>query len=210
MGLNLQAASAVINLDLPWNPAKLEQRIARVWRKHQTKAVTVINLVTEASIEHSILHLLAHKQTLADGVLDGMGDLSSIKMPSGRAAMIERMQAMLGQEKGAPLTILSPEEVLANDLKTRHGERLLYAEMRGGRMIAVLDGDAALIAAERVRLGQREQAGALPVEVIDSSTWETMRRLAAAGILHFADDAARVVHQAVHSTIAPEVLRAAE
>ena len=29
-------------------------------------------------------------------------------------------------------------------------------------MIAVLDGDAALIAAERERLGQREQAGALP------------------------------------------------
>ena len=33
VGLNLQTASAVINLDLPWNPAKLEQRIARAWRK---------------------------------------------------------------------------------------------------------------------------------------------------------------------------------
>jgi SNF2 family DNA or RNA helicase len=29
VGLNLQAASAVVNIDLPWNPAKLEQRIAR-------------------------------------------------------------------------------------------------------------------------------------------------------------------------------------
>jgi SNF2 family DNA or RNA helicase len=28
-GLNLQIASVVINCDLPWNPAKLEQRIAR-------------------------------------------------------------------------------------------------------------------------------------------------------------------------------------
>ncbi|MGO8925947.1 MAG: DEAD/DEAH box helicase, partial [Limisphaerales bacterium] len=35
-GLNLQNASVVINCDLPWNPAKLEQRIARAWRKHQT------------------------------------------------------------------------------------------------------------------------------------------------------------------------------
>ena len=33
-GLNLQNASVVVNCDLPWNPAKLEQRIARAWRKH--------------------------------------------------------------------------------------------------------------------------------------------------------------------------------
>ncbi|MBN1308443.1 MAG: DEAD/DEAH box helicase, partial [Chitinispirillaceae bacterium] len=52
VGLNLQNASMVINCDLPWNPARLEQRIARVWRKHQKNGVTVINLVTENSIEH--------------------------------------------------------------------------------------------------------------------------------------------------------------
>src|ERR1041385_6404121 len=39
-GLNLQIASVVINCDLPWNPARLEQRIARAWRKNQTRAVT--------------------------------------------------------------------------------------------------------------------------------------------------------------------------
>ena len=75
VGLNLQAASAIINLDLPWNPARLEQRIARAWRKNQMRTVDVINLVTEDSIEHSMLHLLAQKQALADGVLDRDGDL---------------------------------------------------------------------------------------------------------------------------------------
>ena len=45
----------VINLDLPWNPAKLEQRIARAWRKNQMRTVDVINLVTEDSIEHVML-----------------------------------------------------------------------------------------------------------------------------------------------------------
>jgi hypothetical protein len=209
VGLNLQAASAVINIDLPWNPAKLEQRIARVWRKHQTKAVTVVNLVTEHSIEHSILHLLAHKQALADGVLDGTEDFSAITMPSGRAAMIERMQAMLGQGEGTPLRILSPEEALAEDMKTRHGERLRLIEMRAGRMIAVLDGDEGLVDAERVRL-KREHTNALPIEVIDNSAWEAMRRLADAGILHFADDAACVLHRAEHPVIAPDALRAAE
>jgi SNF2 family DNA or RNA helicase len=43
LGLNLQVASAVVNVDLPWNPAKLEQRIARAWRKNQTRSVTVVN-----------------------------------------------------------------------------------------------------------------------------------------------------------------------
>ena len=55
VGLNLQIASSVINLDLPWNPAKLEQRIARAWRKNQMRTVDVINLVTEDSIEHVML-----------------------------------------------------------------------------------------------------------------------------------------------------------
>ncbi|MFT5106630.1 MAG: SNF2 family DNA or RNA helicase, partial [Pseudoalteromonas tetraodonis] len=71
VGLNLQCASLVINLDLPWNPAKLEQRIARAWRKGQTRTVHVINLIAEGTIEHGMLETLAHKQGLADGVLDG-------------------------------------------------------------------------------------------------------------------------------------------
>jgi superfamily II DNA/RNA helicase len=66
VGLNLQVASVVINVDLPWNPAKLEQRIARAWRKHQTRSVSVINLVSEKTIEHSILFLLGAKQALSD------------------------------------------------------------------------------------------------------------------------------------------------
>src|SRR5258707_525783 len=47
VGLNLQAASAVVNVDLPWNPAKLQQRIARAWRKNQTRSVTGVNLVVD-------------------------------------------------------------------------------------------------------------------------------------------------------------------
>ena len=58
VGLNLQVADVVINLDMPWNPAKLEQRIARAWRKHQKNPVQVINLVSEHSIEHRMLSLL--------------------------------------------------------------------------------------------------------------------------------------------------------
>lgn len=34
-GLNLQAAATIINIDLPWNPAVLEQRIGRIYRLGQ-------------------------------------------------------------------------------------------------------------------------------------------------------------------------------
>lgn len=95
LGLNLQAANIVINLDLPWNPAKLEQRIARAWRKHQTRTVQVINLICQDSIEHRMLGLLSQKQTLAQGVLEGQDDLKEMQLPSGRAAFMERMNNLL-------------------------------------------------------------------------------------------------------------------
>src|SRR5205085_8744125 len=100
-GLNLQNASVVINCDLPWNPAKLEQRIARAWRKHQTRPVTVINLVSEKTIEHRMLDTLSQKQALADGVLDLKGDLREIKLRSGRQAFLAKIKQLVGTEPGA-------------------------------------------------------------------------------------------------------------
>ena len=44
VGLNLQAASAVVNFEPPWNPARLEQRVGRVHRFDQTQPVQVIHL----------------------------------------------------------------------------------------------------------------------------------------------------------------------
>ena len=54
-GLNLQAANTVINVDLPWNPAVLEQRIARAHRMGQRRPVQVYVLVTEGTIEEDLL-----------------------------------------------------------------------------------------------------------------------------------------------------------
>ena len=102
LGLNLQTASTVINCDLPWNPAKLEQRIARVWRKHQTRAVNVINLISENTIEHRMLDTLAAKQGLADGVLDSKGDLSKISMRGGAQAFFKRLSQIIEIQKKQP------------------------------------------------------------------------------------------------------------
>jgi len=72
VGLNLQhAAATVVNMDLPWNPAKLEQRIGRVHRMGQSRGVQVINFVAQGSIEEGMLGVLAFKKSLFAGVLDG-------------------------------------------------------------------------------------------------------------------------------------------
>jgi superfamily II DNA or RNA helicase len=72
VGLNLQhAAAVVINMDLPWNPAVLEQRIGRVHRMGQSRGVQVINFVGQGSIEEGMLSVLTFKKSLFAGVLDG-------------------------------------------------------------------------------------------------------------------------------------------
>lgn len=71
VGLNLQGATVVVNMDLPWNPAVLEQRIGRVHRLGQSRAVQVINFVAKGTIEEGMLSLLAFKSSLFAGVLDG-------------------------------------------------------------------------------------------------------------------------------------------
>jgi len=70
VGLNLQNASTVVNMDLPWNPAVLEQRIGRIHRLGQHRPVRVVNFVAQGTIEHGMLSLLSFKQSLFSGVLD--------------------------------------------------------------------------------------------------------------------------------------------
>jgi SNF2 family DNA or RNA helicase len=73
-GLNLQCASLLINLDLPWNPGLLEQRIGRIYRLGQRNNITVINMVSQNTIENRILYLLDFKRDMAKGVLDSDGE----------------------------------------------------------------------------------------------------------------------------------------
>lgn len=69
-GLNLQVASVLINLDIPWNPSVLEQRISRIHRIGQQRNVQIINFIAERTIEERMLSTLDFKSNVAKGVLD--------------------------------------------------------------------------------------------------------------------------------------------
>ncbi len=210
VGLNLQVASAVVNMDLPWNPAKLEQRIARAWRKNQMRAVTVVNLVCENSIEHRILHLLAQKQGLADGVIDGRGDIDALKMPSGRAAFVERMAAFLTPEPDvAPAPPLDPAQGFLAAISDRLNTSVASVERRrrddGTTATIVVLNAAQDNEPERSLLTEAaDRAGLGSIEFIDQATWEAIRRLAAAGLIKLAEGQDILHPAAVSNTPSPE------
>ena len=74
VGLNLQSAANIINMDIPWNPAILEQRIGRVYRMGQKKNVSVTNIVAQNTIEERMLSVLKFKSSVAEGILDNGED----------------------------------------------------------------------------------------------------------------------------------------
>ncbi len=96
-GLNLQAADILINFELPWNPAKKNQRIGRIDRLGQkSKKLTVFNLITRNSIEQQIASGLLVKQSLFDGVLGDDTHKDFIDFTTkGRSQFIDQVEAML-------------------------------------------------------------------------------------------------------------------
>ncbi|MFC4252826.1 DEAD/DEAH box helicase [Sinimarinibacterium flocculans] len=109
IGLNLQhAASTVVNMDLPWNPAVLEQRIGRVHRLGQTRGVRVVNFIAEGTIEEGMLSLLAFKKSLFAGVLDG-GSAEVFLHGTRLSKFMETVEAATGATTGEMRTAAPAE-----------------------------------------------------------------------------------------------------
>jgi superfamily II DNA or RNA helicase len=114
-GLNLQAADTVINLEVPWNPAVLEQRIARVHRMGQHRPVQVFNLVMRDSIEERVLRTLAVKRSLFTEIFTGTNE-EVIFATLGQHAFLVTVRELVDEAKPAeaPASMPVPSES-AND-----------------------------------------------------------------------------------------------
>lgn len=123
-GLNLQAADTVVNIDLPWNPALLEQRIARAHRMGQKRKVQVYLLVTEGTIEENLLATLSAKHELAAAVLDPDSDLREVQLASGMDELKRRLEVLLGAKPEGDPDVSQAREVEASlaDRRTRVAE----------------------------------------------------------------------------------------
>jgi hypothetical protein len=178
--------------------------------------VQVINLVCEKSIEHRMLGLLAEKQRLADGVLDGVGDLQAMEIPSGRGALIQRLEELMTLDlrqtfrqerrsqppKSRPPTE-DPLQVFSTDAVARLTEQLLVVESRAGTsgspsILAVVDGprERFLPILQKSLQGSFAGQAAKPkLEILDRTTFETIQRLIAAGHLQPGSESVRRLYE---------------
>ena len=108
VGLNLQAASLVVNLDLPWNPAVLEQRIGRAHRHGQLKTVHVVNLIAQGTIEERMLDTLAAKRNVFAGVFGTEEAPEKMSFHDAGQGLLKRLDVLLGQPARAPVIDLEP------------------------------------------------------------------------------------------------------
>jgi len=79
-GINLQRAHLMVNYDLPWNPARIEQRFGRIHRIGQTEVCHLWNLIASETREGDVYYRLLQKieqqrQALGDSIFDILGRL---------------------------------------------------------------------------------------------------------------------------------------
>ncbi len=131
-GLNLQAADTVINVDLPWNPAVLEQRISRVHRMGQKRPVQAFLLVTEETLEEKLLSTLSAKHELALAALDPDSKVKTVDLASGMDELKRRLEVLLGARPDGAIDESQRAEV------EREAERLARKEKiatAGGQLL---------------------------------------------------------------------------
>jgi SNF2 family DNA or RNA helicase len=109
-GLNLQVADTLINFELPWNPAKKNQRIGRIDRLGQkSNKLTIFNFITKNSIEEQIASGLLVKQNLFDGVLDSSSTTNFVDFSTkGRSQFIQQLEAFIAENENQPLPESEP------------------------------------------------------------------------------------------------------
>ncbi len=131
-GLNLQVADTLINFELPWNPAKKNQRIGRIDRLGQkSNKLTIYNLITRKSIEEQIAAGLLVKQNLFEGVLNSSSSTDFVDFSrKGRSQFIDQLEEFIDATETQEVAIqseLSIDEV--EDLKQPEEEQQLPVDL---------------------------------------------------------------------------------
>ena len=181
VGLNLQVASVVINLDIPWNPAKLEQRVARAWRKNQKKSVSVINLITEDTIENKILYLIKQKQSLFDNVIDGFGE-DEQPLPSNRNEIIENLKKMFEKTEEKPSKKVNITTI-TEDLVARFDKKVSFVaknKKKNSTIIVIDKKDEEVVTKIREITDKNSQ-------IISKEEFELIKKLDALGLVKIND-----------------------
>lgn len=108
-------ADILINFELPWNPAKKNQRIGRIDRLGQKSShLSIFNFVSNNSIEVRIAQGLLVKQSLFDGVLNDGSYTDFVDFSEkGRSQFLKQIAEMVEEIHALP-----SEEVVDDEVTT--------------------------------------------------------------------------------------------
>ncbi len=208
VGLNLQAATVLINLDMPWNPAVLDQRIARIHRLGQKQNVQIFLLLAEDSYEQQVAKLVSGKRDLFDNVVspeasedvvgvskqmlqtlvDNLVGVEPVKAedkaPSGAVDLSEEeaelAQAQVVIKAGIVETDIDNRiKQLIEKIQTTFNTRLVRILGSGGGLLVVVSGQNDTDDESAQYLSEPD----VPVVIIDSRTLAGLQRLGAASPL---------------------------
>ena len=121
-GINLQFCRLMVNYDIPWNPARLEQRMGRIHRYGQQFEVRIVNLVAGSTREGRVLQVLLEKlekirdELASDKVFDVIGRLFE-------GESLTRFMANAVTAEGERLAVERIEEALDTSRVGQIGER---------------------------------------------------------------------------------------
>lgn len=168
-GLNLQAANTVLNVDLPWNPAVLEQRIGRAHRMGQKNPVQVYVLVTEGTIEEKLLSTLSAKHELALAALDLDSDVDEVGLASGMEELKRRLEVLLGAAPEAPV---DQTERQRREEETERLQRRSRVAEAGGQLLSA----AFTFLGEMIPRGEESEATAQTASQLRARLEECLER----------------------------------
>jgi superfamily II DNA or RNA helicase len=198
VGLNLQAGSVLINLDVPWNPAVLEQRIARVHRLGQKKTVQIIHLHSLDSYEERVAAVMAKKRELFENVIseDASQDAVGVSPKMADILLDEKLGVTAPkQESQAPVEppqelkkgSQRPAAVTDSDddrlspyiekIQRSLGSRLQQVMLVGENLVAVVD----RMDYRAERLQQQRDEG-VSILVVDQRTAATLDQMGQGGV----------------------------
>ncbi|MBP7559239.1 MAG: DUF3883 domain-containing protein, partial [Armatimonadetes bacterium] len=176
-GINLQFCWALVNWDIPWNPARIEQRMGRLHRYKQTHRVVLLNLVAGQTREGRVLKTLLdkleriRKELQSDKVFDVIGlQFAGVSLPDLiRQATIEhdadgavaRLEGMLTPEQ-ARARIAARDKLLetGGDVKSQlpeqraRLEREVYQRLLPGYVLRFLQRSAPLLGVKLTEEGE--------------------------------------------------------
>lgn len=139
-GINLQFCRLMVNYDIPWNPARLEQRMGRIHRYKQTRTVVLLNLVAQDTREGRVLKVLLEKleqmrnELSNDKVFDVVGQQFS---GTSLSKLIE--QAITGNKVDASIQTINNQFTAGNVKKQLEAQQKLVACSEVRRLLSGIE-----------------------------------------------------------------------